>query len=177
MGTTVALMTVEEFRRLPEDPSVRRELHDGEVFEMTRPSRKHWWIQSRLVKMLEPELGTRGVVGMEVSFRPSPDHNLLAADVAYVSRERWDATPLDDDLHGAPDLVIEIASPSNTAVEFERREQLCLQNGCREFWVVYPELYSVRVTCGSQVRRYERGDAIELTTAPGVRVAVDQIFA
>jgi Uma2 family endonuclease len=32
MGTIVALMTVEEFLKLPEDESVRRELHDGEVF-------------------------------------------------------------------------------------------------------------------------------------------------
>jgi Uma2 family endonuclease len=176
MGATVGLMTVEEFRSLPEDPGVRRELHDGEVFEMTRPTRKHWAIQNSLVSLLRVRVGDLGVVGMEVSFRPTPEHSIWAADVAFVTRERWNASPLEDDLHGAPDLVIEVASPSNTALEFERREQMCMRNGCREFWIVYPELELVRVSSGSQVTRYERGSTIELTLIPGVRIAVDDIF-
>jgi Uma2 family endonuclease len=41
--------------------------------------------------------------------------------------------------HGAPDLVIEILSPSNTAIEMERKFNLYREAGVREYWVVDPE--------------------------------------
>jgi Uma2 family endonuclease len=178
MGTTVALMTVEEFRALPDHPGMRMELHDGEVFEMTYPKKRHWSVQQRLVDLIKPALQKLGVTGPEFGFRPTPEYNLWAVDVAFVTAERDRATDPDDNLHGAPDLVIEVESPSNTASEFERRETICLRNGCREFWIVYPTMKLVRVSTPSgQVRRYEAGDTIELTVVPGVKIAINDIFA
>jgi len=178
MGTTVGLLTVEEFRKLPDNPGKRLELHDGEVFEMTYPRKRHSRIQSRLLRLLLPHLDTLGELATEFAFRPTEEYNVWAADLAFVIRARYDATPDDDNLHGAPDLVIEVESPSNTASEFERRERICLRNGCLEFWVVYPEMKAVRVsTAAGQVSRYEAGDTIELTVVPGVKIAVDDIFA
>jgi Uma2 family endonuclease len=55
-------------------------------------------------------------------FRPLPEHELWAADVAYVSKERWEQIDPEDNLVGAPDLVIEVLSPSNTAAEINDRE-------------------------------------------------------
>ncbi|MDR0399456.1 MAG: Uma2 family endonuclease, partial [Treponema sp.] len=40
---------------------------------------------------------------------------------------------------GAPDLAIEILSPSNTAVEMQRKFKLYRQAGVREYWVLDPE--------------------------------------
>lgn len=176
MGTTAALMTVEEFQKLPEDPSVRRELQDGEVFAMTRPSYRHWDIQDRLVDLLKPLLRKHGRIGAEFAFRPEPDNQIWAADVAFVRAARLATIDPEDNLSGAPDLVIEVASPLNTALEFERRETMCMRTGCSEFWIVYPELELVKVTTVSQVKRYGRGGTIELTVAPGINVAVDSIF-
>jgi hypothetical protein len=36
---------------------------------------------------------------------------------------------------GAPDLVVEILDPSNSATEIYDKEKLCLENGAKEFWV------------------------------------------
>lgn len=176
MGATIGLMTVEEFRQLPEDPSVRRELHDGEVFEMTRPSYRHWDVQDGLLDLLKPRLRSIGRVGAELAFRPEPSHQIWAADVAFVRSERLAAIDPGDNLQGAPDLVIEVASPFNTALEFERRERMCMRTGCAEFWIVYLELHSVKVTTTTAVKRYERGETIGLAVVPGVRVAVNEIF-
>src|SRR4051794_15951857 len=118
MGATVGLMTVEEFRKLPDVPGKRVELHDGEVFEMTFPKLRHWKIQNRLVEILRDRLKPSGVVGVEFGFRPTDQHNLWAADAAFVRTARFDAIDPDDNLHGAPDFIIEVASPSNTASEF-----------------------------------------------------------
>lgn len=177
MGTTVGQMTVEEFRALPDKPGVRMELHDGEVFEMTYPKKRHWDVQDRIMDLLKPQLRKHGRVGVEFAFRPTPEYNLWAADVAFVRHDRYMLTDPDDNLRGAPDLVIEVESPSNTASEFERRETVCLGKGCREFWVVYPTMQMVRVTTAEgRLKRYERGDSIELTVVPGVKIAVDDIF-
>ena len=76
-------------------------------------------------------------------------------------------------LRGSPEVVIEIASPSNTTSEFER----CAATGAREFWVVYPEEKLVRITTvDGHVKRYAAGDTIELVLFPGHSIAVDDIF-
>ena len=176
MGTTVSLVTVAQFCALPEFPDKLLELRDGEVVELTRPKKGHWNIQRKLLRLLA-SLDEIGVFGTELAFRPTAEHNLWAADLAFVTRERYWATSDNDNLHGSPDLVIEVESPSNTAAEFEAREAKCLATGCREFWVVYPEMRWVHVaTQDGRVRRYYPGETIELTIAPGVKVAVDEIF-
>ena len=170
-------MTVAEFRALPDRPGVRMELHDGEVFEKTYPKKRHSHIQNRLLRLLAPAADPLGELAVEFAFRPESEYQLWAADVAFVTQKRWDATPLDDNLIGAPDLVIEVESPSNTASEFERRERTCLRHGCREFWIVYPSLQAIRViTSSGETRHYELGDTVELSIVPGVRVALADIF-
>jgi Uma2 family endonuclease len=177
MSTTVALMTVEEFLKLPEDESVRRELHDGEVFELTRPKHNHWKIQQTLVDILKRALRKHGRVGTEYSFRPEPEYQLWAADVAFVTTDREASfDPENDYLHGSPDLVIEVESPSNTAYEFERRETVCLRTACKEFWIVYPKARWVRVATQEGIRRYGPGDVISLSIVDAVDIAVDEIF-
>src|SRR5665213_2652441 len=107
-------MTTEEFHKLPEDAgAVYHELRHGELISVSRPKLKHIQIQKRLERFLEGAAGESGVVVMELSFRPVPEYELRVADVGYVSRERWDGADPEADLSGAPDLVIEVLSPSN----------------------------------------------------------------
>src|SRR5262245_54979318 len=133
--TQTRLMTVEEFRRLPEGGPVSFELRHGELVEVTRPKLKHTRVQRTARKLLEAAAGDRGIVEIELPFRATPEHELRVADVAFVSQERWDRSNPEDNLHGAPELVIEVLSPSNTAAEIFDKEQLCLEHGCLEFWV------------------------------------------
>jgi Uma2 family endonuclease len=133
-ATTTHLITVEEFRRLPEDSGpLYHELRHGEVVPVTRPEFRHFRIQKQLEQLLEPLARDRGVVAMELAFRPLPEHELWAADVVYLSRERWAAVDPEDNLAGAPELVIEVLSPSNTAAEIYDKEKLCFETGRRSF--------------------------------------------
>src|SRR5215475_7497877 len=104
MAALPNLITVEEFRRLPKGGEYAYELHHGEVVAMTRPKAWHWSLQWRLVRLLEAKLKWFGEVGMEFPYRPVKDFDLRAADVAAVSRRRFEAIDPDDNLHGAPDL-------------------------------------------------------------------------
>jgi hypothetical protein len=134
-------------------------------------------IQDRLVDLLKPAAKAAGHVSMEFAFRALPDHELRAADVAFVRRERLDHTDLDDNLQGAPDLVIEILAPSNTVAEMYDREKLCLENGSLEFWVVDADRHQVKVsTPDGHTITYRSGQEIPLRLFGDASLAVDSIF-
>jgi Uma2 family endonuclease len=106
-------MTVEQYRELPKREDVIQELHLGQLTTLTRPKMKHAKLQSRLVRLLRPKAEHLGVVESEVAFRALREYELRGADVAFVSQKRWDRTDDEDNLHGAPELVIEPKSGSS----------------------------------------------------------------
>jgi Uma2 family endonuclease len=120
--------------------------------------------------------GRAAEASMELGFRARPDFEYWIADVAVISRERWRAIPKDGNLQGVPDLVVEVLSPSNTAWEIFDKEQVCLANGAREFWVVDPVREVVRVSgIDGPARTYGQGQSIAVLF--GGEVGVDSIFA
>jgi Uma2 family endonuclease len=140
-------MTVEEFRKLPEDSGpVYHELRHGELVAVTRPKLKHFIIQRNLRELLTSFAEPGSCVDTEVAYRPLPEYELWVADVAYLSAERFQRADPDDNIRGAPELVVEVLSPSNTAAEIYDKERICLANGCREFWVVDAGRQQVKVT-------------------------------
>lgn len=177
-ATPTRLMTIEEFRRLPEDGGPQyHELRHGEIIAVTRPKLKHSLIQGKLRDWFRRLAETGSYVEIEMAFRPLPEHELWVADVAYLSAERFrDADP-NDNIRGAPELVVEVLSPFNTAAEIVDKEQLCLSNGAREFWVVDPERRLVRVsTSEGSARTYRFGEEIPLRLFSNTSLPVSKIF-
>ena len=90
---------------------------------------------------------TAGLVarGNGVSLSARAEFDLRVADVAVVSQTRSRAIDPEDNLRGAPELVIEVKSPSNTPRQLRELASLCLANGGVEFWVVDLEHAAVTV--------------------------------
>ena len=175
-ATATALLTFAEFEQLP-DPTNgdRLELHHGEVISVPPPILRHWRIERRLMLHLQNAFGDAGEVGMEAGFRTPGGRNYRIADVAFVTKARLAASSDDGYLESAPELVVEVLSPSNSASEMLDREQLCLENGTLEFWVVDPTRRQVRVSKQEgRPRSYKAGDEIPLMF--GGSLAVDSIF-
>src|SRR5260370_14066381 len=107
-------MTVDEFRQLPETGPFYYELRHGELVKVTRPKLKHVLIQKRLLRLLESQVNETYWASIEVPFRPLPEHELRSADIAVVTLVRLQQADPDDFLQEAPELVIEVLSPSNT---------------------------------------------------------------
>jgi Uma2 family endonuclease len=179
MTTTARLMTIEEFRKLPEEQVRRHELRHGELVQVNPPRNKHYKIQNRITDLLRGAAGESGFVGIELAFRPLPEHEFREADVAFVSKERWDKIdPDDDSLAGAPELVVEVLSPSNTVAEINDKEKLCLENGCSEFWVVDADLKQVKVSTPDGITTtYKYGQEILLKLFGNRYLRVNSIFA
>lgn len=171
-------MTVEEFSKLPEDDGpVYHELRHGEIVPVTRAKYRHLVIQSRIRRLLEPLASASALVELEVPFRALPEYELRVADVAFLAPERCAQVNPENYIQGAPDLVIEVLSPSNTATEIYDKEKLCLSNGAEEFWVVDPERRQVKVsTPDGHTITWQSGQEIPLPLFGGDRIAVDAIF-
>jgi Uma2 family endonuclease len=176
LATTTGSMTVEQFRQLPETGPFYYELRHGEAVPVSRPKLKHTLIQKRLERLLEravPEM----FVSIEVPFRALPEHELRVADVAIVSQERIKQADPEDNLRGAPDLVIEVLSPSNTVAEINDKEKLCLENGSKEFWIVDPDLRQVKVSTPDGITTtFRPSQEISLRVFCGGALKVDEIF-
>jgi Uma2 family endonuclease len=150
-------VTVEEFRELKDPPGVRLELHEGAVIEVALPNYRNWRLRKRMMLLFDDILGGSGDSSIECPFRPLPEHSLRVANVAWISSERYQRIDDDDNLHGAPDIVVEVLSPSNSASELVEKRDLCFRSGCREFWIVDPKRRFIEVTPIDGVPHVYRG--------------------
>jgi Uma2 family endonuclease len=78
---------------------------------------------------------------------------------------------------GAPDLVVEVISPSNTPHEINQRVSDYFAAGCMRVWLVYPEHREVYIHGLTGVSR-RRGDEVleDAELLPGFSVKVSSLF-
>ena len=171
------LMTVAQYRALPQREDLLFELHGGRLVTTTRPNMKHARLQSRLARLLRPHCEHLGIVETEVAFRALPEYELRAAEIAFVSQVRWDTTDEEDNLHGSPELVIEVLSPSNTQAEMREKSALCLATGAAEFWIVDPQRRKVTVMRPGQPEVLYQGESsVPLTLFGSGELPLGEIF-
>src|SRR5579859_4779549 len=141
---TKTLLTVEQFEQLPDD-GTRHELDEGELIVVPSPCGQHGQIQlatgSILLNFIRPR--SLGLVFTETGFRLSRD-TVRGPDVSFIRAERASGLELTKRFECAPDLAIEIISPSETAAEIAHKVRQYRQAGAA-VWVVYPEDRTVHV--------------------------------
>ncbi len=123
------------------------ELINGERVDVPVPGGLHAEIQALLIAQLVTFVLARqiGKVYGEAHFKLAPN-TLRVPDVAFVHKDKLGRIV---DPHAfipfAPDLAVEIVSPTNTATEMQQRVNLYLAAGTSLVWVIYPELRLVVV--------------------------------
>jgi Uma2 family endonuclease len=170
------MISVEEFDRLEED-EFRYELDEGELLTLTRPGVNHGRIERRLIVALQSyfDLHPIGeVLGSDVLFMLGPTTK-RAPDVSVLLRSVGDVK----DIPGAPELAIEILSPSNTARAMRRKIGQYFASGCRLVWVVNPKTRSVDVwdSPGGVTRTIRESEALTAPELlPGFTLPVARLF-
>ena len=143
MSATTQPLTAEEFDRLDLPQDRNWELQDGEVVQTPFPLFVHRLIQMRVVALLSPLFPNAQVI-MECPFQIAA-RDKRSADVAVVGKDRIQAASQKGILTGAPEMVVEVLSPSNTVLEMKRYRRLCLSHGTAVFLVIDPEDNTVDV--------------------------------
>lgn len=134
------LVTAEEYARLQTEE--RTELVRGKVVVLVRPVPRHGRVVNNLAIELTGWVRPRKlgqVCGSEIGFfiENEPD-TIRSPDVSFVRAELADAHDEDEWYPHAPDLAIEVVSPSNTRRDVTEKTAMWLAHGGRSVWVVDP---------------------------------------
>jgi len=166
----------------------RYELIRGEALAMAGPNRRH---QAILVEMLHHFSNHLQGKPCQVYCAPcdvrlfydeelgEDDDTVVQPDILVVCDE---GKLGEEGIRGAPDLVVEILSPSNTVFEMAEKRDLYENAGVREYWVVNPKDNEVTVHClrdvgGFDRKIYEVADTVPVGVLPNLRIELEQVFA
>lgn len=166
------------------DDENRFELVQGELQMMSPASPNQGRYASRITIALGGYVESRNLGEVYVAepgfaLEPDPKGTVRAPDVAFVAKER---IPSPEQARGfwplAPDLAVEIISPSETAYSVETKVAEYLNAGVRLVWLVYPETQVVvQYQAGWQVRRLTRSDALDGgDVIPGFTMSLTRLF-
>jgi Uma2 family endonuclease len=175
-------ITLAEFERMPEDERYRVELVRGRLVREPRPAALHALVTMRLGVLLDAHVAAHGggVVLADMGFVLATDpETVRGPDIAFVSAGRVPERGFEPGFwHRAPDLAIEVLSPSNRRAEIEEKIADYLGAGTRLVWVVDPAARTVTVhQPGAAARVLGSGDVLDgAPVLAGLRIDVATIF-
>ena len=165
---------------MPDDDSVRTELDEGELITMPPAGFDHGDVGVQITLLLgsfvkKHRLGR--VLSADTGFRLRND-TVRAPDVAFVQTSRVETVKSKGFGKGAPDLAVEVFSPSDSVRQLMRKVKQYFAAGTHTVWIVYPERKEVQVLeAGGADRLLGSGDMIEAPELlPGFSVAVAEFF-
>jgi Uma2 family endonuclease len=141
-------LTYDDLVALPDDGK-RYELMGGEIYELPAPNLFHQLATGTLFSLLRDfvllrQLGLVFAAPLDVRFDP---RNIVQPDIVFLSREKRHFMRKGNFklIEGAPDLLMEILSPSNRGHDFIKKAALYATFGVREYWIVDPEAETILV--------------------------------
>lgn len=181
---TKGRVTAQELWRLGEG-DLRRELVNGEVVEMPPVGGVHGQVAGRLYRRLAEHVERHGggeVVSGDVGFvlnLPADPERVRAPDVALIASQRLPEGRLPEGfLVGAPDLAVEVLSPTDNPLDVQQKIRDYLDAGARLVWVVAPRAKTVTVyrADGSArlLREHEAVDGEDVL--PGLSIPLAEVF-
>ena len=183
-ATSGVKLTYDDFVLFPDDGK-RHEIIDGEHYVTPSPNLRHQGISGNLHWLIRAYLEAHPIgriffAPLDVVFS---HFDVVEPDLLYVSRDRSAEVLTKLNLQGAPDMVIEIASPGTRRRDATIKRRLYERSGVVEYWVVDPELDVVRIhrRAGDAFGRVvelsrERGDVLTTSLLPGLELPLAEIF-
>lgn len=160
------------------------ELVDGEIIEMSKAGGLHGQITMLLSLkianyVVDNVLGivTSAETGFILERNPDGRDTVRGLDIAFISAARAPGVLPDGLVEYAPDLAVEVISPSNKVADMHRKIRQLLAAGTTLVWIVHPETRTVEV--------HRRSGAVTLKAAdtlsggdvlPGFEIPVREIF-
>lgn len=169
--------TYEDLLALGED-RFRHEIIDGVHFMSAAPNLRHQRIVRDLGYVIHAWLkrhpiGEMWGLAVDVVFTK---HDVVEPDIIYVSNERREILT-DANIQGAPDLVVEVLSPSTRKWDEIDKRRLYAEKNVPEFWIIDPRRNTVRVIRhGDEVAQLSADDTLTTPLLPGLEIRLAEIF-
>ena len=175
-----ALYTAEEYAALPDDGRLT-ELVKGVIVEMPSPTPSHGYVCLNIGSALKAYITQHGL-GRVVSndsgviTERGPD-TMRGPDVAFYSYDRVPRGPLPAGYWPAPELAVEVRSPSERTSNVLAKVSEYLAAGVTEVWLVEPADTTVMVYSEEFNRAFGLGDEISSPKLfPDLRIPVRSLF-
>lgn len=179
MPSVTRLYTVDDVRALPDDRN-RYETIAGELFVTPAPSPRHQTVLGRLhltigMYVERHRLGNVWFAPLDVVYGPL---TLVEPDLLFVAASRRDAIT-EREVTAAPDLVVEVLSPSTARTDRGRKRSLYQETGVREYWIVDAEQNHVEIWRPGALEAEVRSDFVSWkpdAAIDALRIDLQEIF-
>jgi Uma2 family endonuclease len=180
MLTVAQTITAQQLFEMPRHEHF--DLVEGELVPMSPPGFDHGCIVGEISAALREfvRAGRLGSVAVEAGFVVSHEPDTVRSpDVAFVRAERVPPGGVRAFFDGAPDLAVEVISPSDRASEVIAKASDWLRFGCTAVWVIDPETKTATVYSNRRQTLFlSAEDALGCDELlPGFCLPVSQIFA
>ncbi len=173
--------TYEDYRRLPDD-GWRYEIIEGELYMSPAPEPIHQEYGGEMFAALR-DFGKKHNAGK--AYMAPIDVILfdlatpVQPDVLFICKERLHVVKKGR-IEGAPDVVVEVLSPSNWLIDRREKFQAYAKSGVREYWIVNPlartiELFVLRENRYELIGKYGDGETVRSEVLSGFEVKVDEV--
>jgi Uma2 family endonuclease len=168
--------TYEDLEQFPDDGK-RREIIGGELYTMPSPSPKHqkivgnFFFELTLFIRSNP-IGEVYVAPIDVIFHID---DVIIPDVVFVTNERLERISKRG-IEGAPDLVVEVISPSSIKRDLEVKRKLCQREGVAVYIAIDPDRGQVYGWDGDKSFVLGKDETLTCSVLPGFELPVDKLF-
>jgi Uma2 family endonuclease len=166
-------------------PDAHQELVNGEIIEMAPPGWNHGRLVSLIAHRIEEHVKKHGGgevaagdVGVVLNLSYDPER-VRGADVAFLSAERIaQRKPTEKFYSGAPDLAVEVVSPSESSANLQQKVRDYLEAGARLVWVIAPQAKTATVYRTDGTARFlKECDSLEgQDVLPGLTIPLEELF-
>ncbi len=171
--------TYADFLRFPDDGN-RHEILDGQWIMTPPPTTDHQRIIMNLIEIMSAHIRRRKLglllaspVGVVLG-----QTRVVQPDLLFVAKSRQSIVRRDA-VHGAPDLLIEVLSPSTASLDRGRKLKTYEDSGVHEYWIVDRDARTVEVHGfgrSPRLRVLQTGQAFESDVLLGLAVRVTEVF-
>ncbi len=173
--------TVDEFMKL-EESNLPCELINGAVFRSPTPSLTHQVVLGNINDFFKGYARKNGGIAMFSPVDVILDRrNVFQPDLLYVAKENLGIIS-ERGLNAAPDLAVEVISPSNSFKDRNQKRKLYQKFGVKEYWIIDPgnntlEIYDFRVADVDTPTLYlvEEGEVVS-KLLPGLSFKFQDLF-
>ena len=108
------------------------------------------------------------------------DGNVLQPDVFFIAEDRK-AAVIKDRIEGAPDLIIEILSPSNAYYDLRQKKEIYEKYGVKEYIIIDPiaqnaDLYTLKDGVYVLQQRSQKNEQLNSILLLGFSIQLAQLF-